>query len=138
MGGTPPPVVAPLGGYSAFPRIRVMDDGGRPLQVVEVNKPALIVGRQPGSDVLLAEEGVSRQHVRITKDGVRVSVTDLGSDNGTLLAGSRLLPQATTAWKKARRCVLGHSGCCSKRPHPPPPAHRKCLACPVVSTLRPP
>ena len=107
VGGTPPPVVAPLGGYSAFPRIRVMDDGGRPLQVVEVNKPVLIVGRQPGSDVLLAEEGVSRQHVRITKDGVRVSVTDLGSNNGTLLAGSRLLPQATTAWEKGQALRVG-------------------------------
>ena len=106
-GGTPPPAVQPLGGYSSFPRIRVMDDGGRTLQVVEVDKSALVVGRQPGSDLLLAEEGVSRQHARITKDGDRVSVTDLGSNNGTLLAGSRLLPQATTTWERGQALRIG-------------------------------
>ena len=106
-GATPPPAAPPLAGYSAFPRIRVMDDGGRTLQVVDVDKPALIVGRQPGSDLLLAEEGVSRQHARITKDGDRVSVTDLGSNNGTLLAGSRLLPQATTTWERGQAVRIG-------------------------------
>ncbi|HET9980425.1 MAG TPA: protein kinase, partial [Ktedonobacterales bacterium] len=106
-GGTPPPAAPPLAGYSAFPRIRVMDDGGRTLQVVEVSKPVVIVGRQPGSDLLLAEEGVSRQHARITKDGDRVSVTDLGSNNGTLLAGSRLLPQATTTWERGQAVRIG-------------------------------
>jgi eukaryotic-like serine/threonine-protein kinase len=102
-----PPAAAPLGGYSAFPRIRVMDDGGRTLQVGEVSKPSMVVGRQPGSDLLLAEEGVSRQHLRITKDGGRVSVTDLGSNNGTLLAGSRLLPQATTEWQRGQALRVG-------------------------------
>ncbi|MGE5333755.1 MAG: protein kinase domain-containing protein [Nitrososphaerota archaeon] len=106
-GGTPPPAVPPLAGYSSYPRIRVMDESGRTLQVVEVNKPVLIVGRQPGSDVLLAEEGVSRQHLRIAMDGARVSVTDLGSNNGTLLAGSRLLPQATTDWEKGQALRIG-------------------------------
>lgn len=106
-GGTPPPAVAPLAGYSAYPRIRVMDEGGRTLQVVEVTQATMIVGRQPGSDLLLAEEGVSRQHLRITKDGDRLSVTDLGSNNGTLLAGSRLLPQATTVWEKGQAVRIG-------------------------------
>ncbi|HEX6123369.1 MAG TPA: protein kinase, partial [Ktedonobacterales bacterium] len=107
VGGTAPPAAQPLGGYSSFPRIRVMDDGGRTLQVVEVSKPVIVVGRQPGSDLLLAEEGVSRQHVRIMKDGDRVSVTDLGSNNGTLLAGSRLLPQASTTWERGQALRIG-------------------------------
>lgn len=106
-GGTPPPAVQPLPGYSAVPRIRVTDNSGRTLQIVDVNKAALIVGRQPGSDLLLAEEGVSRQHLRIASDGARVLVTDLGSNNGTLLAGSRLLPQATTEWKQGQAVRIG-------------------------------
>lgn len=106
-GATPPPAMPPLGGYSEFPRIRVMDRGGRPLQVIEVNKPTMVVGRQPGSDLLLADEGVSRQHLRIASDGARISVTDLGSNNGTVLAGSRLLPQATTEWSVGQAIHIG-------------------------------
>jgi hypothetical protein len=106
-GAVPPPVVPPLGGYSAYPRIRVVDQDGRVLQVVEMNKPAMVVGRQPGSDIVLAEEGVSRQHLRLARDGARVTVTDLGSNNGTLLAGSRLLPQATTSWEIGQALHVG-------------------------------
>ncbi len=106
-GAMQPPVVPPLGGYSTCPRIRVVDQDGRVLQVVEVNKPAMVVGRQPGSDIVLAEEGVSRQHLRLARDGARITVTDLGSNNGTLLAGSRLLPQATTTWDVGQAIHVG-------------------------------
>jgi eukaryotic-like serine/threonine-protein kinase len=106
-GASPPPAVPPLGGSSAYPRIRVIDPGGRALQVVEVNKPVLTVGRQPGSDILLADEGVSRQHLRVTQEGARVLVTDLGSNNGTILAGSRLLPQATAEWQRGQSLRVG-------------------------------
>ncbi|HEU5348352.1 MAG TPA: protein kinase [Ktedonobacterales bacterium] len=102
-----PPAVSLLVGSSSFPRIRVMDQSGRTLQVVEVNKLVLIVGRQPSSDIVLAEEGVSRCHLRVTRDGARISVTDLGSNNGTVLAGSRLLPQATTDWEKGQALRVG-------------------------------
>lgn len=107
VGEVPPPAVQPLAGYSAFPRIRVMDESGRTIQVVEVNKPALVVGREPGCDLVLAEGGVSRKHLRITKDGAHISVTDLGSNNGTMLAGSRLLPQASTEWEKGQAIHIG-------------------------------
>jgi hypothetical protein len=106
-GAAQPPAVPALGGYSAYSRIRVVDQDGRVLQVVEMNKPAMVVGRQPGSDIVLAEEGVSRQHLRLARDGARISVTDLGSNNGTFLAGSRLLPQATTTWEIGQALHVG-------------------------------
>jgi eukaryotic-like serine/threonine-protein kinase len=106
-GAMQPPAIPPLGGYSSYPRIRVVDQDGRVLQVVEANKSTMVVGRQPGSDIVLAEEGVSRQHLRLTRDGARISVTDLGSNNGTLLAGSRLLPQATTEWESGQALHIG-------------------------------
>lgn len=38
------------------------------------------------------EKGVSRRHVKITRQGQEISIEDLGSVNGTLLNGKRLTP----------------------------------------------
>lgn len=97
----------PLWGNSLYPRIRVVDQDGRVLQTVGVTKPRMVVGRNPGSDIVLAEEGVSRQHIYISTDGIHVSVTDLGSNNGTFLAGYRLLPQRTVQWDKGDALHVG-------------------------------
>jgi transcriptional regulator with PAS, ATPase and Fis domain len=47
---------------------------------------AVVIGRDPACDVALDHERVSRRHTRITL-GPRWSVEDLGSRNGTLVAG---------------------------------------------------
>ena len=50
-----------------------------------------IVGRGSQSDVVLVSEVVSRSHARITVNGDRASVTDLGSKSGTYVNGARVL-----------------------------------------------
>ncbi len=52
------------------------------------------VGRSPRNDLCLPQRFVSAWHGRIDFDGARVSYTDLGSTNGTLLNGSPLDPRS--------------------------------------------
>jgi DNA-binding winged helix-turn-helix (wHTH) protein len=50
-----------------------------------------IVGRDPGVQVWLDSNGVSRRHARIMVDGDVVTIEDLKSKNGTSVAGTRLV-----------------------------------------------
>ena len=53
------------------------------------NQP-LILGRDRPSDALLPDPSVSRQHARFSCAGGVTTVEDLGSTNGTLVAGKRV------------------------------------------------
>ncbi len=48
------------------------------------------LGRQPTCEVHLDDERVSRAHARLTLSGGQATVTDLGSQNGTLLNDERI------------------------------------------------
>ncbi len=50
----------------------------------------LIIGRDPGVDLLIESSGVSRRHAQITIQGDQCTLEDLGSSNGTFLNGERL------------------------------------------------
>jgi transcriptional regulator with GAF, ATPase, and Fis domain len=51
-------------------------------------KPAVVIGRDPGADVCVPEQAVSRYHARITRQGERWVLSDLGSRNGTMVDGA--------------------------------------------------
>lgn len=53
----------------------------------------LVVGREASSDLVLQEEGVSRQHAKFSVSPGLVEVRDLNSTNGTFVNG-RKVPQA--------------------------------------------
>ncbi|MBE2319155.1 FHA domain-containing protein [Solirubrobacter sp. CPCC 204708] len=72
---------APLNGAPA--PLELVLDGGQRVPVVS----ELVIGRAPGSTVLLDDPSVSRTHARITADAV---LEDAGSSHGTWLDGVRV------------------------------------------------
>ena len=48
-----------------------------------------IVGRSPDADIVINDTRVSRTHSKITVDGEKVSIEDLGSTNGTFVNGDK-------------------------------------------------
>jgi predicted component of type VI protein secretion system len=59
-----------------------------------VHGPELIIGRGGNCDIVLPEQQVSREHVRIWEDQGRYLVQDLGSKNGTHVNGEPLTWEA--------------------------------------------
>ena len=59
--------------------------------------PSARVGRDPSADVVLDDDTVSRSHARFDLRPTGWTVTDLGSTNGTHVAGRRLGPNEETA-----------------------------------------
>src|SRR6266850_5163422 len=59
---------------------------GRPVKSYVFGKPVITVGRDPESDVVIDNPGVSREHLRLERaaDG-EYEVADMGSANGTFL-----------------------------------------------------
>ncbi|MCB8942758.1 MAG: protein kinase [Ardenticatenaceae bacterium] len=54
-------------------------------RIVGVTKTSLTIGRQPGNDIVLDDNAVSGQHVRLERTESGWQVSDLGSTNGTFL-----------------------------------------------------
>jgi len=66
------------------------------------------VGRNPDNAIVLAyDTQVSRHHALITWDGRRLTVTDLGSSNGTLVNGQRLTPHVAQPLPHGSRVRFG-------------------------------
>jgi PAS domain-containing protein len=49
-----------------------------------------VVGRAPQCDVVINANGVSKQHAKITVQGDKCIITDLGSSNGTFVNGAKI------------------------------------------------
>jgi len=79
-------------------------DIGRSFQLKE---GANTIGRSFESDVTLQDKTVSRQHLRIVKEGDRYFVTDLESKNGTLVFGKYLPPETEIEVKEGVPIAIG-------------------------------
>lgn len=65
---------------------RVLRHEAHQYRLVRLKSGVYAVGRAPESAIVLADDSVSRRHAEIAA-GERVSVRDLGSDNGTIVIG---------------------------------------------------
>jgi predicted component of type VI protein secretion system len=68
----------------------VMSRGPQPGQTFVLDQALLILGRDPNSDIVISNPQISRKHARITRQGGRIVLEDLGSTNGTFVNGVRL------------------------------------------------
>ena len=68
----------------------VMPDGDR----IAVGEDPLTIGRLPECDIVLDDSKVSRRHAEVRRDGISVSVVDLGSTNGTMVNGAGIRERA--------------------------------------------
>jgi diguanylate cyclase (GGDEF)-like protein len=58
-----------------------------------IEKDQLVIGRGDKVDLRLLDDGISREHVRLSKEEGRVVLEDLGSTNGTYCNGQRVTRQ---------------------------------------------
>ena len=71
---------------------------------IALQKGTVTLGRGQDADIRLDDELVSRRHCSVTVDGIHVTVTDLGSTNGTFVDGQ---PIQTTVLDSDNRLQLG-------------------------------
>lgn len=89
-----------------FGHLRIEVPGQPPMRV-ELKLGANTLGREPGCDILIPAEGVSRRHARIVCTPRGALVTDLESRNGTFLNQVRLQPNVPQQLKSGDRLQLG-------------------------------
>jgi pSer/pThr/pTyr-binding forkhead associated (FHA) protein len=73
-------------------RLTVKQKGkeGAASKTVILDEDAILLGRDQNCQVVLAQQAVSRNHARITRDGSLFFVEDLGSSFGTQINGQKL------------------------------------------------
>ena len=72
----------------------ILGAGGSAARRVTIGAASLTIGRTPSCDLVLEGGAVSREHLRLEVEGGHLVARDLGSTNGTLLDGARLLAPA--------------------------------------------
>jgi two-component system, cell cycle response regulator len=65
-------------------------DGVQAGQIVGLEQSPFTVGRHPTNSLRIDEDSISRSHARIIRVGDEYMVEDLGSRNGTFVAGKRI------------------------------------------------
>ncbi|HEX2871982.1 MAG TPA: GGDEF domain-containing protein [Polyangiaceae bacterium] len=65
-------------------------DGVQAGQIIGMEHWPFTVGRHPTNSLRIDEDSISRSHARIVRNGDEYTVEDLGSRNGTFLAGKRI------------------------------------------------
>lgn len=86
--------------------IRKGIDQGNEL-ALEVPEKRYVLGRSTNCDLLLEEENASRRHIEVFTRNGQVILRDLGSKNGSCLAGMPLSAGSETLWTPGNHLVIG-------------------------------
>src|SRR6266496_1786217 len=94
-----------------------------------LSKTSWTIGKAPGCDLVVAKDVVSQEHCRLSVDGDKYILEDLGSTNGTFVNGFRLEPNTPVYISKTDRLTLGQNLAMpwpdsGSRPQPPPSRDR--------------
>lgn len=73
--------------------LTIEDANGQVANRFSFDHGSYVIGRQDGCEIVLASASVSRQHARIFVDQGRCYIEDLGSANGVLVDGQRVVKQ---------------------------------------------
>lgn len=124
-----------LKGTCMYPTVKVTQPGRAHLYLM-IAEP-LVLGREC-EGLLLADEKVSRQHLRLTPAGTNVLVTDLGSTNGSYINQGRIDGEATLV--AGSTLTLGDTVIVVETPVPPAATGqttRRDVGGTIVATLQP-
>ncbi len=83
------PAPEPAIGQPAIAYLVVLS-GSNVGEMYKVDKERVVIGRGDKADVRLFDDGISREHARLVKDGNQFVLEDLGSTNGTHCNGERV------------------------------------------------
>ena len=64
--------------------------GRKTMQVFDLEKTSIVVGRGEEADILIDNPSMSRRHAEFRQEGAGWIVEDLGSSNGTFMNGERI------------------------------------------------
>lgn len=78
------------------------------LMALPATKSALMLGRELNNDLIIQDSQCSRRHAQITYNHGVYYLTDVGSANGTLLDGDRLIPQQPTRLAPGMTIQIGN------------------------------
>ena len=118
-----------------YPIVKVTQPGRSQLYLT-IAEP-LVIGRECDG-LLLADEKISRQHLRLSPAGDGVLVTDLGSTNGSFINQGRIEGEATLV--AGSTLTLGDTSIVIETPVPPAPTGqttRRDVGGTIVATIDP-
>ena len=99
----------------------VVVEGDGPGRRFEVGGENLVVGRTKPADIVVSDALASRNHCRVGLVMGELFVTDLGSSNGTYVAGKRVNKAIVSAGERITigKTILGTSGAATMKSWPP-------------------
>jgi two-component system cell cycle response regulator len=74
-----------------------------------LTQPEMVVGRDAIADIVVNDQSISRRHAKVIQDGGKVSLSDLGSSNGTFINDKKLEPGNSIELQKEDMIKLGNS-----------------------------
>jgi diguanylate cyclase (GGDEF)-like protein len=72
-----------------------------------ITEKEMVLGRDPSADIAILDQSISRKHARVTKADGKIYITDLGSQNGTLINDKKLAPDVARPLAKEDMIKLG-------------------------------